>query len=191
MAPNTGSTAKNTVIGLVFAFIALLWPVYQLIQATRPHPPAEKEARYYGYFRDINKDGAIYTGDEIMDLKFSAIKEANVKSVVGTSQGTVADEQGRKVERTWQIRGFRAGDKLVLTYFTAHDGTVSRSGVCYLKEYGQTFRGHWLSTDTFSGKDVLGSYILTPSKVEFAEAEKVFDSIVSPTDLLPNLKSAD
>jgi hypothetical protein len=187
MSPSKGTLL--TVIGLVIASLGLLWPGYQLTQALGYFQRPE-EITFYGYFRDINKDGNIYTGDEVMVLKFAKLKDANVKSVTGESRGTVLDERGGKVPRMWQMRGYRAGDKLVLTYFTAHDGKASRSGVCYLKEYGETFRGHWASTDTFSGKNVVGAYILTQSSPLKAEdADKELDLIQPPMDLLPQPKS--
>jgi len=124
----------------------------------------------YGYFRDIDHNGNTYMGKE--ELKLAAVKmsDANAEDLVGKSIGKVKNQNGEWIDRTWNMRGFRNGDKILLTYITT-EGTVSRSGVVYVVAFGDIHRGHWMSTDTFSGKAVMGAYVLASKPLDDVTAE--------------------
>jgi hypothetical protein len=202
MKPNRGEIAPTTLtivgIGVTLLGIVIggLWYAFQLGEKIgRASPDGESDppvsVTCFGYFRDIKKDKTVYTGSEFIKLSFARLKGTNVQSVSGVSQGKVTDHRGQTIERTWQVRGYRSGDKLVLTYYTANDGEVSRSGVSYLKDYGSIFRGHWVGTDTFSGKDVMGAYILSMSKMDTDDADKELEFVSNSFQIIDDAVPAN
>jgi len=153
---------------------------------------------FYGYFRDIENGDKTYVGKE--ELKLTAVKmsDANGEDLAGKSNGKVKNQNGEWIDRAWNMRGFRTGDKILLTYITTA-GTVSRSGVVYVVAFGDIHRGHWISTDTFSGKPVMGAYVLASKPLDDATVEnelkraadalKYLDRPQSPLNPDPSTKS--
>ncbi|MES2706741.1 MAG: hypothetical protein V4726_09090 [Verrucomicrobiota bacterium] len=139
----------------------------QLKRLTDKMQPAGENSyskRFYGTFRDIDEKGEPYFGQENVALTFTRHPDAPVEFVKGSAQGQVIEQNGQKINRIWELTGYRVADCLVLSYFTSSE-TNGGYGVYFFKKRGTAYNGYWLGKEALSGTHVKSPYVLTTEEI--------------------------
>ena len=121
-----------------------------------------EQEKWYGYYRDINPKKETQTVTEEMWLTFIPHKEvASLDFVKATSEGEVEQETGNKIDKTWELSGYRSNDYLALAYATSSVKRASGNGIYYLQKSGEIYKGYWIGRDSTNDIIIKGRYLLS------------------------------